>query len=51
MGFLGYKPDASTAKAVAAAIKGAAAELSPAHAIDAAWGLGLVGAGDRVSMH
>mmetsp|Transcript_36959 Transcript_36959/g.82171 ORF Transcript_36959/g.82171 Transcript_36959/m.82171 type:complete len:560 (+) Transcript_36959:61-1740(+) len=47
IGFLGYKADAETAKTVASVLKAGAAELSPAHAIDAAWGLAVSGAAEK----
>lgn len=46
LGFIGYKPDADAVKALAASLKASAAKLTPAHAVDAAWGLGLLG-GDK----
>ena len=45
-----YKPDAETSKALAAALKASVSELSPSHAIDAAWGLAVCGAADRDTM-
>jgi hypothetical protein len=42
-----YKPDAETAKALCAALKASAADLSASHAIDAAWGLSVSGVADR----
>lgn len=46
LGFLAYKPDAETSKALGAALKAGAAELAPSHAIDAAWGLAVSGGAD-----
>jgi len=50
LAFIGYKPDADTGRALASALKGAAAELTPGHAVDAAWALGVLGAGDKDSV-
>ena len=36
-------------QALASALQSAAPSLTPAHAIDAAWGLGVTGAGTKVS--
>lgn len=47
LGFLNYKPDAQTTQAIAAALKAGAAELSASHAVDAAWGLSLIGSTDK----
>ena len=47
LGFIGYKADAATSKALSASLKASAADLTPAHAIDAAWGLGVIGAADK----
>lgn len=41
-----YKADSETSKGLAAALKAGAAELSVSHAIDAAWGLSVLG-GDK----
>uniref|UniRef100_A0A7S3VM75 RAP domain-containing protein n=1 Tax=Dunaliella tertiolecta TaxID=3047 RepID=A0A7S3VM75_DUNTE len=50
LGYINYKPDAATAKAMASALQAAAPGLTPAHAIDAAWGLGVTGAGTKESV-
>lgn len=44
---IGYKADADATRSLAAALKTAAPQLTPAHAIDAAWALGVLGAGDK----
>jgi hypothetical protein len=36
------------AQALGAVLKAGAGDLSPAHAIDAAWGLAIVGGADKV---
>lgn len=46
LGFLTYK-DAETAKALGSALKAGAADLTPSHAIDAAWGLAVLGSADK----
>eukprot|EP00798_Chlamydomonas_sp_ICE-L_P028377 gene28377-31511_t len=50
IGYLGYKADAATAKAVAASLKASAADLAPSHAIDAAWGLAVAGNADQAAV-
>jgi len=47
LGFLNYKADGETIKSVGAALKAGASELSTSNAIDAAWGLSLVGSGEK----
>mmetsp|Transcript_7149 Transcript_7149/g.12323 ORF Transcript_7149/g.12323 Transcript_7149/m.12323 type:complete len:533 (+) Transcript_7149:71-1669(+) len=47
LGYLGYKPDAETAKGLSAALTAGVAHLTPAHAVDAAWGLGVMGVADK----
>jgi hypothetical protein len=42
-----YKADGETIKSVGAALKAGASELSTSNAIDAAWGLSLVGSGEK----
>ena len=42
-----YKADAETVKSLGAALKAGAADLSPSHAIDAAWGLALLGGAEK----
>lgn len=48
LGFIGYKADADTLKTLAAALKTHSGDLTPAHAVDAAWGLGVLG-GDKAA--
>ncbi|KAG1655038.1 hypothetical protein FOA52_008789 [Chlamydomonas sp. UWO 241] len=49
LGFLSYKLDSSTASALSGTLAKGASELSPAHAIDAAWGLGVLGVNDAAA--
>eukprot|EP00955_Chlamydomonas_euryale_P072334 361367-Chlamydomonas_euryale.AAC.2 len=49
LGYLNYKADAGTVSALAGALKAGAASLTPAHAIDAAWGLGVLGCSDAAA--
>ena len=47
LGFLTYKGDAETAKTLGSALKAGAADMTPSHAIDAAWGLAVLGSADK----
>jgi hypothetical protein len=49
LGFLTYK-DAEIAKTIGSALKAGAADLTPSHAIDAAWGLAVLGSADKDAM-